>query len=122
MNRSKEDSCVHYGDDEDMKDNYTYAPGQILGFLVNSSMPVVPGVDDTLVIVLCCASEYRKSSVFSTYWKVLYTDKAMTKPMIWAVSPDSIVQHCLMLPENDDWNGYHEIWSRERWGDEFCVV
>jgi hypothetical protein len=122
MNRSKEDSCVHYGDDEDMKDNYTYAPGQILGFLVNSSMPVVPGVDDTLVIVLCCASEYRKSSVFSTYWKVLYTDKAMTKPMIRAVSPDSIVRHCLMLPENDDWNGYHEIWSRERWGDEFCVV
>jgi hypothetical protein len=31
-NCSKKESCVHYGDEKSMKDEYTYAPVQILGF------------------------------------------------------------------------------------------
>jgi hypothetical protein len=123
-NKSKEESNVHYGDDEDIKDNYTYAPGMILGFISTPQATsfASPGVDNTQVVVMCCDSEYRKSSVFSTYWKVVYTDKAMTKPMIRLVSPEAIVRHCCMIPENKEWNGFHEIWTRERWGEEFCDV
>jgi hypothetical protein len=120
-NRSKEDSCVHYGDDEAIKDAFTYSPGLIIGFLKNCD-PGLTETERTQVIVVCCDSSYTKSSVFSTHWKVLYSDKACTKPMIRLVSPDSIVRHCLMVQENDDWNGFHEIWTRERWADEFCVV
>ena len=116
-NRSKEDSCVHYGDKEEMRNRYTYAPGLILGFLDPPNPKTTPEV-----IVLCCDSSYSKSSVFSTHWKVLYNDKAMKNPMICLVSPDAIVRHCLMIPENNEWNGFHEIWARERWGPEFCSV
>ena len=120
-NRSIEDSCVHYGDDNVIKDDFTYAPGLILGFLQENDINL-SDIDNTRVIVLCCDSIYSKSSVFSTHWKILYNDKACTKPMIRLVSPESIVRHCLMIPENNDWNGYHEIWTRERWAGEFCVV
>jgi hypothetical protein len=120
-NKSKEDSCVHYGDDEDITHQYTYAPGAILGFM-EVPVPSFPQQSVTKAIVVCCDSEYRKSSVFSTYWKVLYTDKAMTIPMIRLVDPNAIVRHTLMIPENDDWNGFHEIWARERWANEFCTV
>ena len=121
QNRSKEDSCVHYGDENTNEEDFTYAPGQILGFLKICDH-ASPEKVTTQVIVLCCDSSYSKSSVFTTHWKVLYEDKAFTKPMIRLVSPDSIVRHCLMIPENDDWNGYHEVWTRERWAAEFCAV
>ncbi len=111
-NCSTEDSCMHYGDNEVMKDQYTYAPGLILGFL---------NPQDPQVIVLCCDSSYSKSLVFSTHWKVLYTDKAMKNPMICLVSPDAIVRHCLMIPESDDWNGFHKLWARERWEMNFVL-
>jgi hypothetical protein len=64
-NKSKEDSCVHYGNDEDMKDQSTYAPGAILGFM-EVPVPAFPKETVTKAIVVCCDSEYRKSSVFST--------------------------------------------------------
>lgn len=121
QNRSKEDSCVHYGDENTNEEDFTYAPGQILGFLKICDH-ASPEKVTTQVIVLCCDSSYSKSSVFTTHWKVLYEDKAFTKPMIRLVSPDSIVRHCLMIPENDEWNGYHEVWTRERWAAEFCAV
>jgi hypothetical protein len=120
-NKSKEDSCVHYGNDEDMKDQYTYVPGAILGFM-EVPVPTFPQETGTKAIVVCCDSKCRKSSVFSTYWKVLYTDKAMTIPMIRLVDPNAIVHPTLMIPENDNWNGFHEPWAWERWADEFCTV
>ena len=111
-NRSREDSCVHYGDDDDMHDKFTYAPDAILGFLIDHSNPVGPYPEPDIInaIVVCCDSSYSKSTVFSTHWKVLYTDKAMCNPMTDFVSLDSIARHTLMIPENDDWNGFHEIW------------
>ncbi len=88
-NCSKEDSYIHYSDNKEMKDWFTYALGLILGFFVDKSPKG---------IVLCCDSSYCKSLVFSTHWKVLYTDKVMKNPMICQVSPDEIVRHCLMIP------------------------
>jgi hypothetical protein len=57
-NKSKEDSCVHYGNDEDMKDQSTYALGAILGFMqvLVPSFPHGPTV--TKAIVVCCDSKY----------------------------------------------------------------
>jgi len=117
--RLTKDSCVHYGDDEDMHDKFTYVLGAILGFLIErptfTTSPTSWKKPEIInAIVLCCDSSYSKSSVFSTHWKVLYTDKAIHNPMICLVSPDYIVRHTLMIPENEDWNGFHEIGSRER--------
>jgi hypothetical protein len=57
--------------------------------------------------------------VFTTHWKVSFVDKAYTKPLITLVNVNAIVCHCLMTPENDDAHGFHEVWSRECWADEF---
>ena len=116
---------MHCGDDAAVAHHYTYAPGKILGFLVDrypSTAPAKqnsPAFQNVQAVVMCCDSHHRKSSVFSTHWKIRYTDKACVKPMISLVSVDAIVRHCLMIPENNELNGFHEIWSRERWGDEF---
>ena len=43
----------------------------------------------------------------------------MTKPYIALLDTDTIVCQCLMIPENETASGYHEIWDKERWADEF---
>jgi hypothetical protein len=35
------------------------------------------------------------------------------------VDVNAIVRHCLMLPENKEAHGYHEIWEKDRWAKEF---
>jgi hypothetical protein len=109
--RSKEDSCVHYGDDGVNTADFTYAPGKILGFIFDHN--------NVQAVVLCCDASHSKSSVFTTHWKLSFVDKAFTKPLISLVNVDAIVRHCLMIPENDEAHGFHEVWSRERWADEF---
>ena len=117
--RSREDSCVHYGDDVPSPSDYTYAPGRILGFVFDPHPAANPVIANVQAVVLCCDSSYSKSSVFSTHWKISYVDKAFKQPLITMVSVNSIVRQCLMVPENDDAHGYHEVWSRERWANEF---
>jgi hypothetical protein len=120
--RSKEDSCVHYGDDVSNPHEFTYAPGMILGFVFDRYPAASPMLENVQAVVLCCDSSHSKSSVFTTHWKVSYVDKAYTQPLITLVNVNAIVRHCLMVPENNDEHGYHEIWSRERWADEFHVT
>jgi hypothetical protein len=43
-----------------------------------------------------------------------------TRPYVLLIDVDAIVRHCLMIPENDEAHGYHEIWDKERWASEFC--
>jgi hypothetical protein len=117
--RSKEDSCVHYGDNEANPSQFTYAPGKILGFVFDKQLPGSNELENVQAVVLCCDASHSKSSVFTTHWKVRFMDKAYTKPLITLVNVNAIVRHCLMIPENDDAHGFHEVWSRERWADEF---
>ena len=119
--RSKEESCVHYGDDPTQAYRYTYAPGKILGFVFDCYPVQAPFLGQVQVVVLCCDNSYSKSSVFSTHWKISYTDKACKKPLITMVNVNSLVRHCLMIPENNERNGYHEVWSREHWANEFLT-
>ena len=120
-NRSKIDSCAHYGDPSSTAHQYTYAPGKILGFVFEGFPTSSPLLANVLAVVHCCDSVHSTSLVFSTHWKVNFLDKACTKPQIALVSVQFIVRHCLMIPENDDCNGFHEVWARERWGDQFMT-
>jgi hypothetical protein len=90
-----------------------YAPGKILGFIDNLE-------GGCSAIVLCCEYVHKRSGVFSTYWKLEFLDKANKRPYIQLIDTESIVRHCLMIPENDENCGFHEIWDKERWAEEFC--
>jgi hypothetical protein len=107
--QSREDSCVHYGDDVPSPDYFRYAPGKILGFVFDRHPAAFPVIENVQAAVLCCNSSHSKSSVFTTHWKVSCVDKAFTQPLITMVSVNAIVQHCLMVPENDDAYGYHGL-------------
>ena len=109
------EDAVHHGDDPSKAKHYHYAPGKILAF-------ADVGDGEVFAIVLCCAYKHTQSGVFSTYWKVEHEDAKTTKPCVLMISVDEIVRQCLMTPENDEMNGFHEIWDRDRWADTFCSV
>ena len=66
-----------------------------------------------MAIVICCAYPHKQSSPLTTYWKVEFFDKAHTKPYVIPLDVDCIVWQYLMIPKNDNLNGYHEVWERE---------
>ena len=102
---------MEYGDVGYIPNAYEYSPLWIrLMGVVEGQHLVVGYTTDTL---------YWRSTVFSTYWKIEYEDNALTCPMISVIEITSVVRPVLMIPENDTMNGYHEIWSPERWADEF---
>ena len=111
-NTSVHGDMVHFGDDEETSQDYDYAPGKVLTFVENND-----GTVDALI--LGCHFQQKTSSPISTYWKIQYEDAACKQPYVNLVSVDSIVCHCMMIPENDELNGYHEIWDRELWAKSF---
>ena len=104
--------AVFHGDTPEIASEHHYAPGKILAF-------VDTGANQISAVVLCCAFRHIRSGVFSTYWKVEYVDAQRTRPCIMLIDVNAIVRHCLMVPENKEEHGYHEIWERERWATEF---
>ena len=103
---------VHYGDDDETGQQFHYAPGKILAFVQHED----ESVD---AIVLGCHYRHKQSSPISTHWKIQYEDARLQRPYVNFISVDSIVRHCLMIPENDEMNGYHEIWEQELWAESF---
>jgi hypothetical protein len=106
------DDAVYSGDTPDIAADHHYAPGKILAF-------VDEGGGTISAVVMCCEFKHVRSGVFSTHWKVEYLDNQRTRPCIMLIDVNAIVRHCLMLPENNEAHGYHEIWEKDRWAKEF---
>ena len=96
---------------------HDYAPGQILGFV--RYMPVGTAQPEILAVVKTCGFVHKKGSIFSTIWKQEYGDTQNLLPSHFLVNVDCIVRRCLMIPIDNSSSSYHEIWSRERWANEF---
>ena len=112
------DDEVYYGDDVAVASNYHYAPGKILAFVRDDNDDHTDD-DQLYAVVMCCAYKHSRSGVFSTYWKLEFTDTRCTKPVVLFIDVNAIVRHWCMIPENDQAHGFHEIWERERWAKEF---
>ena len=111
-NRSNHAVDVSHMDQSTDLDEYDYAPARILGFVeINNEISC---------IVRPCIVTYTKSSVFSTQWELAFWDNKKTNPMISLVAVDSIVCHCLRIPQDGHHSTiFHEIWERKLWADEF---
>jgi hypothetical protein len=106
------DNEVYHGDPPDIAHKHHDAPGMCLCFVEEDKKPL-------MAVVLCCAFIHVRSGVFATHWKVEHLDAGMTKPYVLLMDVEAIVRHCLMIPENNDGHGYHEVWEKERWAKEF---
>jgi hypothetical protein len=104
---------VFHGDPPEVASKHHYAPGKSLCFVQDDSATLK-------AVVLCCAFKHSKSGVFSTHWKIEYMNARKTRPYVLLIDVNAIVRHCLMIPENNEAHGYHEIWDKERWAGEFC--
>jgi hypothetical protein len=105
---------VFHGDPPEIASRHQHAPGKVLCFVQDDSATLK-------AVVLCCAFKHDKSGVFSTHWKIEYVNALNTRPYVLLIDVDAIVRHCLMIPENDEAHGYHEIWDKEEsWASEFC--
>ena len=103
---------VAYNVDASKKRYYDYAPARIVAF--------VEVLGKTRLVVESCDIYYKKSSVFTTEWR-REINKKTKDPGVHLIDLDSIVRHCLIIPETNDesCNVFHEVWERERWADEF---
>ena len=109
--------CATYkawlGDDEKTASEHSYAPAKILCFCQD------PADNNIYAVCMCCAFAHKESSAITTYWKIEYTDKACQNPYLAYIDVNSFVRHVTMIPENDNLNGYHEIWQRSEWANSF---
>lgn len=106
---------------------YCYTPCKIIGFFyrVESSIPEVD--DEFYTVVWPCKYDILESSiVFSVKWKLDFTRGPKGHvPNLHLINCDSIVRHCLIIPENIDGelnmenNTVYEIWPTELWADQF---
>ena len=107
--------AITYGDSADTQ-RFCYTPCKIVGYFYQGSTNT-----ESYAVVWPCQYKFKKSSVFSTRWELSVSWQK--KPLLQVVECDSIVRHCLMIPEllRDEAGSiyYHEIWPREMWGEEF---
>jgi hypothetical protein len=119
------DCQVAYGDDEATALEHLYAPGKILGSV---SAKLADWDKETesaskgemMAVVSTCDFSHSRELVFSTKWQQSYVYHASNpkSPNIQLVDVTAIVRHCLMVPHNAGHSSYHEIWSKELWGNE----
>ena len=83
--------------------------------------------DEFYTVVWPCKYDILESSIiFSVKWKLDFTRGPKGHvPNLHLINCDSIVRHCLIIPENIDGelnmenNTVYEIWPTELWADQF---
>ena len=111
------DGChVNYGDHPNLRGRFRYAPAQIYAFLRHP--------DGLLALVKSCGYDHKKHSVFSTIWKSEFEDNGHGELVqrYDLIPTSSIVRHALLLPRNEEETEFEEIWTRERWANEFFEI
>jgi hypothetical protein len=108
---------------------HLYAPGKILGFVTPTPVDWNRERDSTLLgevmaVVSTCNFSHSQASVFSTKWQqsCVYHTGSRKTPNIQLVDVNATVlhcRHCLIVPHEGEQSSYHEIWSKELWGNEF---
>ena len=116
--RFKSKECrPDFGDSRKARNKkYAYSPARIHCFF-RGPFDDENGENCIYALVEPCAYNHKKSSVFSTEWRL--------EKKQYLITVDSIVKLCLMIPAslNDPKNDvFHEIWDMSRWPDEFCEV
>ena len=101
------------GDDAATAANHSYAPAKILLFCQD------PNDNNIYAVCLCCAFAHKESSAITTHWKIEYIDKSCKKPYLAYIDVNSFVRQVMMVPENQNLNGYHEVWERSEWAKSF---
>jgi hypothetical protein len=120
---------IGYPDDEYERSKHSYAPGRLLGFIVDRSSDMFS--NDIYALLQMCKFTSSKSSVFTTQWEDAVAYKTGSRTMIPYYEVVSVkeqfVRPALMIPFTDiddkstDFKPqtYHEVWPVELWADQF---
>ena len=106
------DMNVHHGDSEATAKQSQYVPAELHGFVKLEGQEVC-------AVVKILHIRHAVSSIFTNHWKLAYEDEAKTRPMEILVPASQIVRHSLVLPTNEKRTEFVEVWSRDRWADQF---
>jgi hypothetical protein len=92
---------------------HLYAPGQILGFILDE--------DSIYVVARTCKYNHERSSVFTTKWQAefAWNRRKNQVPYLAFLPCESIVRHCLMIPSDRTYETFNEVWDPLLWSNEF---
>ena len=122
------DNKINYWDHgHEIVNEFCYTPAMVLMFIEfpiksQGSQGKWYNHVEIFALIWPCQYAHHYSSVFSTNWNLEYKDDEMKTPAYQIVPVDSFVRHCLMILddfENGATSVQHEIWPKERWGQEF---
>ena len=112
-----------FGDTEEVRRHHEYAPGRILAMVSKLHPNDITTADEVWAIMETCEFKHKPSSLFTTLWHAAWmyqeTSKGITRKIqrLELVNPCHFVGHCLMIPESDDNEKFHQVWHRKLWAD-----
>lgn len=120
----KQSCTAWFGDSEEVRQCHEYAPGRIIALVSKIEPKKISNVEEEVFAILeTCTFPHRRSSLFTTEWNsaVMWVkgkgsrDKKVKRLELH--QPSSFVGHCLMIPQDDTNEVYHQVWSPELWAD-----
>ena len=113
-----------FGDPEDVRLHHECAPGRILA-LVSKLNPkeISTPSEEIWAITATCEFKHKASSLFTTEWETAWmcqqsrTGIKRKMQRLELVNPCNFVDHCLMIPEDETNEKFHQVWNPELWAD-----
>ena len=113
-----------FGDSEEVRRHHEYAPGRILAMVSKLDPNEITKPDEEVwAIMETCEFRHKSSSLFTTLWEAAWmyqeTNRGTTRKVqrLELVNPCHFVDHCLMIPENNKHNKFHQVWHPSLWAD-----
>jgi hypothetical protein len=118
----REECYPHFLDQGYQKGKHLYAPGQVLGFVLDGDINSGdPAECDIYVIARTCKYSHQQSSVFSTRWQSEWAYEGRRRvPSVCFLPADSMVRQTLLIPCDSTEEAYFEVWNPALWPNCFC--
>ena len=120
--RHQQKNCkAWFGDSEEVRVHHEYAPGRLAAMLSLKAPNKIDNVEEDVHCVMeTCDFRHEKSSLFSTRWQSasMYLGRNKKKcKRLELIKPSCFVGHCLMIPEDERENSFHQLWHPTLWSD-----
>ena len=122
--RYQNEKCkAWFGDTEEVRRHHEYAPGRILAMVSKLDPDNIKTAEEVTAIMETCEFRHKPSSLFTTLWNAAWmyqeTGTRTTRKIkrLELVNPCHFVGHCLMIPENDANEKFHQVWHPKLWAD-----
>ena len=110
-----------FGDSEEVRVHHEYAPGRLVAMLSLTPPNEINDVEEDIYCVMeTCQFRHKKSSLFSTKWEsasMFLGRNPKRFKRLELIKPSYFVGHCLMIPEDEEEQIFHQLWHPTLWSD-----